>query len=187
MTEITEQSANFPTRSSASSCIGATWADSGGVNRSVTQIHALLYLSERPLHRRGDRRGARARALQRLELDQGADGLEPDPAGADPGRPARALRGRNRPLGNRDADRRRSARSARSIRRWRRSRACVADAERDPELHPVARKRLAGDAGLRRDAGSLVRADARRAEAEARDADPPRRPHRQPAAARPQK
>ena len=35
--------------SSASSCTGATWADEWGVNRSVSQIHALLYLSERPL------------------------------------------------------------------------------------------------------------------------------------------
>ena len=49
MTEISDKPANCPKPSSASSCTGATWARSWGVNRSVSQIHALLYLSERPL------------------------------------------------------------------------------------------------------------------------------------------
>ena len=47
MTEITDKNRNCPPPSSASSCIGATWAAQWGVNRSVSQIHALLYLSER--------------------------------------------------------------------------------------------------------------------------------------------
>ena len=65
-----------------------------------------------------------------------------------------------------------------------RSSACVADAERDPKLHPVAGKRLKDMLGLRREHGPLVRADADRAEAEARGADAARHPDRQPAAAR---
>ena len=63
-------------------------------------------------------------------------------------------------------------------------RACVADAERDPKLHPVAAKRLKDMLAFVEAHRPLVRADAHRAEVEARDPDPPRHPDRQPAAAR---
>src|SRR3954469_19777696 len=49
MTEITEKPANLP---GAVERFILHWGDMGsqwGVNRSVSQIHALLYLSERPL------------------------------------------------------------------------------------------------------------------------------------------
>src|SRR6516162_3994596 len=49
MTEITEKQAKLP---GAIERFVLHWGDMGGqwrVNRSVSQIHALLYLSERPL------------------------------------------------------------------------------------------------------------------------------------------
>ncbi len=53
------------------------WGDMGaqwGVNRSVSQIHALLYLSDRPL------------TAEEIAETLGF-GLEPDPSRADSGRP----------------------------------------------------------------------------------------------------
>ena len=55
----------------------------------------------------GHRRDARHGAVQRLQLDQGIAGLESDPPGADPRRPPRSFRGRDRHLGGGGADRRR--------------------------------------------------------------------------------
>src|SRR5436190_2592474 len=49
MTEITEKTSKLP---SAAERFVLHWGDMGGqwgVNRSVSQIHALLYLSDRPL------------------------------------------------------------------------------------------------------------------------------------------
>src|SRR5256884_2594847 len=49
MTEITEKTGKLP---DAAERFVLHWGDMGGqwgVNRSVSQIHALLYLSERPL------------------------------------------------------------------------------------------------------------------------------------------
>ncbi len=50
MTEITDQTRPLP---AAVERFILQWGDMGGqwgVNRSVSQIHALLYLSARPLH-----------------------------------------------------------------------------------------------------------------------------------------
>ena len=127
------------------------WGEMGGqwgVNRSVSQIHALLYPVRAADDRGGHRRHARDRALQRVELDQGAARLEPDPARAGARRPARSLRGRDRHLGSLPAHRGRAQgardrscdrgaqdlqRGSRARRRRERDRAHAA--QRDARLH----------------------------------------------------
>ena len=69
MTENTEKTVKLP---AAVERFVLHWGDMGsqwGVNRSVAQIHALLYLSGRPLT--ADE--ILLRALQRVQLDPRAD------------------------------------------------------------------------------------------------------------------
>ena len=142
MTEITDNRKPLPI---ALERFVLHWGEMGGqwgVNRSVSQIHALLYLSERPLTADEIADTLGAGALQRLQLDQGAARLEPDPPRADPRRPARSFRGRDRRLGDVPAHRGRAARSARSIRRWRCSRPARRTPSATPRCSPVARARL---------------------------------------------
>src|SRR5215467_11731243 len=64
------------------------WGDMGdewGVNRSVSQIHGLLYLAERVGDDgRGHRRHARHGAVERLQFAEGIDVLGFDPPRTDP-------------------------------------------------------------------------------------------------------
>ena len=72
MTEITDNRKPLPI---ALERFVLHWGEMGGqwgVNRSVSQIHALLYLSERPLTADEIADTLGAGALQRLEFDQGA-------------------------------------------------------------------------------------------------------------------
>ena len=100
MTEITDNTKRLPV---AVERFVLHWGDLGGrwgVNRSVAQIHALLYVSERPLTAEeiadmlGLARSNVSNSIKELL------GLEPDPARPDPGRPARSFRGRGRHLGD---------------------------------------------------------------------------------------
>ncbi len=61
------------------------WGDLGGqwgVNRSISQIHAFALFGRAASDGRGRLREPRDGALERLQLDQGIAGLEPDPARA---------------------------------------------------------------------------------------------------------
>ena len=82
MTEIPEKTTKLP---GAAERFVLHWGDMGGqwgVNRSISQIHALLYLSERP---RTAEEIAAVLGLARsnvFHLNQAASGLESDPARA---------------------------------------------------------------------------------------------------------
>ena len=114
--------------------MGGQW----GVNRSVSQIHALLYLSERPLTAEeiADTLGlARSNVSNSIKELLGWNLIRRVPI-----RATGAIISRPRPTSGRcSCGSPRAARSARSIRRSRRCSACVADAERDPGGQPGAR------------------------------------------------
>ena len=183
MTEITEKTAKLP---DAVERFVLHWGDMGGqwgVNRSVSQIHALLYLSERPLTAEeiAAKLGlARSNVSTSIRELMAWNLIRRVP-----------VKGDRREHFEAETDLWEIAMRIAAVRKERELdpavaalEACVADAERDPKLHPVARKRLERHAGLRRHAGPLVRADAHGAEAEARRAHPSRHPGRRPAAAR---
>ena len=92
MTEISEKNRLAP----AIERFVLSWGDLGdqwGVNRSVSQIHGLLYLSETALTAEDiSERLGMARSNVSNSLKEFA-GLEPDPARARDGRPPRSLRG----------------------------------------------------------------------------------------------
>ena len=134
--------------------MGTSW----GVNRSVAQIHALLYLSETPLtaediaDRLGMARSNVSTSLRELLC------VEPHPPRARHGRPARLLRGGGRhvrdgpahragPQGARD---RSGARRAAQLRRRGQGR-CRGAAERAQAAHRHARLHRDRRPQLRRD------------------------------------
>src|SRR5262252_2022813 len=120
------------------------WGDMGGhwgVNRSVSQIHALLYLSERPLTAEdiaaalGLARSNVSTSIRELmawnlirRVPVKGDRREHFEAETDPFEIAMRIAAVRK---EREIDPAVEA-----------LRACVADAERDPRLHPVAGKRL---------------------------------------------
>src|ERR1700704_1095639 len=141
MTEITEKPAKLP---GAIERFVLHWGDMGGqwgVNRSVSQIHALLYLSERPLMAEeiaatlGLARSNVSTSIKELmawnlirRVPIKGDRREHFEAETDPWEIATRIAAIRK---ERELDPALDA-----------LRACVADAERDPKLHPVAGKRL---------------------------------------------
>ena len=141
MTEITEKPAKLP---GAVERFVLHWGDMGGqwgVNRSVSQIHALLYLSERPLT--ADEIAA-ALGLARSNVSNSVKELlawnliRRVP-----------IKGDRREHFEAETDLWEIATRIAVVRKEREIdpavatlRACVADAERDPAVHPVASKRL---------------------------------------------
>ena len=101
MTEITDKTGKLP---EAVERFILHWGDMGGqwgVNRSVSQIQALLYLSERPLTAEdiADALGlARSNVSNSIRELMAWDLIRRVPV---QGRPARPLRGRDRSLGDR--------------------------------------------------------------------------------------
>ena len=169
MTEITEKPAKLP---EAIERFVLHWGDMGGqwgVNRSVSQIHALLYLSERPLTAEEI---AASLGLARSNVSTSIRELM-----------ARNLIRRVPVKGDRrehfeaETDLWEIAMRIAAVRKEREIdpavealRACVAEAERDRQAASGRRQAAQRHAGFHRGAGSLVRADARRAEAEAGEA-----------------
>ena len=149
--------------------MGGQW----GVNRSVSQIHALLYLSERPLTAEEIAATlglARSNVSNSIRELMAWDLIRRVP-----------VKGDRRDHFEAETDLWEIAMRIAAGRKEREIdpavealRACVADAERDRQAASGRRQAAQGHAGLRRDDGPLVRADADRAEAEARDADAPR-------------
>src|SRR5712691_6196277 len=141
MTEIT---GNTRTIQGAVERFVLHWGDMGGqwgVNRSVSQIHALLYLSERPLTAEdiaatlGLARSNVSNSIRELmawnlirRVPVKGDRREHFEAETDPFEIAMRIAAVRK---EREIDPALDA-----------LRACVADAERDPKLHPVAGKRL---------------------------------------------
>ncbi len=141
MTEITEKAAKLP---GAVERFVLHWGDLGGqwgVNRSVSQIHALLYLSERPLTAEdiaatlGLARSNVSNSIRELmawnlirRVPVKGDRREHFEAETDPFEIAMRIAAVRK---EREIDPAVAA-----------LKACVADAERDPKLHPVASKRL---------------------------------------------
>jgi DNA-binding transcriptional regulator GbsR (MarR family) len=141
MTEITEKKAKLP---DAVERFVLHWGDMGGqwgVNRSVSQIHALLYLSERP---RTAEDIAAVLGLARSNVSTSIRELM-----------ARNLVRRVPVKGDRrehfeaETDLWEIAMRIAAVRKERELdpavdalRACMSDAERDPKLHPIAAKRL---------------------------------------------
>ena len=141
MTEITEKTVKLP---DAIERFVLQWGDMGGqwgVNRSVSQIHALLYLSERPLTAEeiaatlGLARSNVSNSIKELmawnlirRVPIKGDRREHFEAETDPWEIAMRIAAIRK---ERELDPAIDA-----------LRACVLDAERDPKLHPVAGKRL---------------------------------------------
>jgi DNA-binding transcriptional regulator GbsR (MarR family) len=141
MTEITEKPVKLP---GPVERFVLQWGDMGGqwgVNRSVSQIHALLYLSERPLTAEeiaaalGLARSNVSNSIKELmawnlirRVPVKGDRREHFEAETDPWEIAMRIAAIRK---ERELDPALDA-----------LRACVADAERDPKLHPVAGKRL---------------------------------------------
>src|SRR5499433_4347956 len=141
MTEITEKAGKLP---NATERFVLHWGDMGGqwgVNRSISQIHALLYLSERP---RTAEEIAASLGLARSNVSTSIRELM-----------AWSLIRRVPVKGDRrehfeaETDLWEVAMRIAAVRKERELdpalealRACVADAERDPKLNPVAGKRL---------------------------------------------
>jgi DNA-binding transcriptional regulator GbsR (MarR family) len=141
MTEITEKTVKLP---GPVERFVLQWGDMGGqwgVNRSVSQIHALLYLSERPLTAEeiaaalGLARSNVSTSIRELmawnlirRVPVKGDRREHFEAETDPWEIAMRIAAIRK---ERELDPALEA-----------LRACVADAERDPKLHPVAAKRL---------------------------------------------
>jgi DNA-binding transcriptional regulator GbsR (MarR family) len=141
MTEITEKTAKLP---GPVERFVLQWGDMGsqwGVNRSVSQIHALLYLSERPLTAEeiaatlGLARSNVSTSIRELmawslirRVPVRGDRREHFEAETDPWEIAMRIAAIRK---ERELDPALEA-----------LRACVAGAERDPKLHPVAARRL---------------------------------------------
>jgi DNA-binding transcriptional regulator GbsR (MarR family) len=141
MTEITEKPAKLP---GTVERFVLQWGDLGGqwgVNRSVSQIHALLYLSERPLTAEeiaaalGLARSNVSTSIRELmawnlirRVPVKGDRREHFEAETDPFEIAMRIAAVRK---EREIDPAVGA-----------LKACAADAESDPKLHPVARKRL---------------------------------------------
>jgi len=141
MTEITEKQAKLP---DAVERFVLHWGDMGGqwgVNRSVSQIHALLYLSERPLTAEeiAAKLGlARSNVSTSIRELMSWNLIRRVP-----------VKGDRREHFEAETDLWEVATRIAAVRKERELdpavaalEACVADAERDPKLHPVARKRL---------------------------------------------
>src|SRR5712671_787984 len=141
VTEITEKPAKLP---GAIERFVLHWGDMGGqwgVNRSVSQIHALLYLSERPLMAEeiaatlGLARSNVSTSIKELmawnlirRVPVKGDRREHFEAETDPWEIATRIAAIRK---EREIDP-----AVETLK------ACAADAESDPKLHPVARKRL---------------------------------------------
>lgn len=141
MTEITEKAAKLP---GAVERFILHWGDMGsqwGVNRSVSQIHALLYLSERPLTAEDI---AAALGLARSNVSNSIRELVSwNLVRRVP------VKGDRREHFEAETDIWELATRIAAMRKEREIdpavdtlKACVADAEHDPKLHPVAAKRL---------------------------------------------
>jgi DNA-binding transcriptional regulator GbsR (MarR family) len=141
MTEVTEKTAKLP---DAVERFVLHWGDMGGqwgVNRSVSQIHALLYLSERPLTAEeiAAKLGlARSNVSTSIRELMAWNLIRRVP-----------VRGDRREHFEAETDLWEVATRIAAVRKERELdpavaalKACVADAERDPKLHPVAGKRL---------------------------------------------
>jgi DNA-binding transcriptional regulator GbsR (MarR family) len=141
MTEITEKAGKLP---NATERFVLHWGDMGGqwgVNRSISQIHALLYLSERP------RTAEEIAAVLGLARSNVSTSIRQLVAWNLIRRVP--VKGDRREHFEAETDVWEIAMRIAAIRKEREIdpavealRACVADAERDPKLHPVARKRL---------------------------------------------
>jgi len=141
MTEITEKTVKLP---GAVERFVLHWGDMGsqwGVNRSVSQIHALLYLSERPL---AAEEIAATLGLARSNVSNSIRELMAwDLIRRVP------VKGDRRDHFEAETDLWEIAMRIAAVRKEREIdpavdalKACVAEAERDPKLHPVAGKRL---------------------------------------------
>jgi DNA-binding transcriptional regulator GbsR (MarR family) len=141
MTETTEKSAKLP---DAVERFILHWGDMGsqwGVNRSVSQIHALLYLSERPLTAEEI---AAALGLARSNVSNSIRELMAwNLIRRVP------VKGDRRDHFEAEVDLWEIAMRIAAMRKERELdpavntlKACVAEADRDPKLHPVAGKRL---------------------------------------------
>jgi DNA-binding transcriptional regulator GbsR (MarR family) len=141
MTEITEKPVKLP---DAVERFVLQWGDMGGqwgVNRSVSQIHALLYLSERPLTAEEIAATlglARSNVSNSIKELMAWDLIRRVP-----------VRGDRREHFEAETDPWEIAMRIAAIRKERELdpalealRACVLDAEGDPKLHPVAARRL---------------------------------------------
>ena len=141
MTEISEKTAKLP---GAVERFVLHWGDLGGqwsVNRSVSQIQALLYLSERPLTAEeiASKLGlARSNVSTSIRELMAWDLIRRVP-----------VKGDRREHFEAETDLWEIAMRIAAVRKERELdpaidalKACVADAERDPKLHPVAGKRL---------------------------------------------
>jgi len=141
MTEITEKSVKL---ADAVERFVLHWGDMGGqwgVNRSVSQIQALLYLSERPLTAEeiASKLGlARSNVSTSIRELMAWDLIRRVP-----------VKGDRREHFEAETDLWEIAMRIAAVRKERELdpaidalKACVADAERDPKLHPVAGKRL---------------------------------------------
>jgi DNA-binding transcriptional regulator GbsR (MarR family) len=141
MTETTEKTVKLP---DAVERFILHWGDMGsqwGVNRSVSQIHALLYLSERPLTAE---EVAAALGLARSNVSNSIRELMAwDLIRRVP------VKGDRREHFEAETEVWEIAMRIAAVRKEREIdpavdalKACVADADRDPKLHPVAAKRL---------------------------------------------
>jgi DNA-binding transcriptional regulator GbsR (MarR family) len=141
MTEITEKTVKLP---GAVERFVLQWGDMGsqwGVNRSVSQIHALLYLSERPLTAEEI---AATLGLARSNVSNSIRELMTwDLIRRVP------VKGDRREHFEAETDVWEIAMRIAAVRKEREIdpavqalRACVADAEGDPKLHPLAARRL---------------------------------------------
>lgn len=141
MTEITEKNAKLP---AAVERFILHWGDMGsqwGVNRSVSQIHALLYLSERPLTAdeiAGTLGLARSNVSNSIRELIAWDLIRRVP-----------VKGDRREHFEAEIDPWEIAMRIAAVRKEREIdpavdalKSCLSDAERDPKLHPVADKRL---------------------------------------------
>jgi DNA-binding transcriptional regulator GbsR (MarR family) len=141
MTEVTEKTGKLP---DAVERFILHWGDMGsqwGVNRSVSQIHALLYLSERPLTAEeiaAKLSLARSNVSNSIRELMAWNLIRRVP-----------VKGDRREHFEAEADLWEIAMRIAAVRKERELdpavdtlKACVADAERDPKLHPVAAKRL---------------------------------------------
>jgi DNA-binding transcriptional regulator GbsR (MarR family) len=141
MTEVSEKTAKLP---GAVERFVLHWGDLGGqwgVNRSVSQIQALLYLSERPLTAEeiaGKLGLARSNVSTSIRELMAWNLIRRVP-----------VKGDRREHFEAETDLWEIAMRIAAVRKERELdpaidalKACVADAERDPKLHPVAGKRL---------------------------------------------
>jgi DNA-binding transcriptional regulator GbsR (MarR family) len=141
MTETTEKTEKLP---AAVERFILHWGDMGsqwGVNRSVSQIHALLYLSERPLT--ADEIASTLSLARSNVSNSIRELLAWDLIRRVP------VKGDRREHFEAEGDPWEIAMRIAAVRKEREIdpavdalKSCVADAERDPKLHPVAGKRL---------------------------------------------